>query len=210
MNSKLLLVGGMAVAAITLAGCQSSTNTTMNTGESPVDSPMMVASPMTTASTPAMPVGVEVGGSMMSAAKNIVENASTATNLSTLVAAVKEADLVTTLSGPGPFTVFAPTNDAFKKVPAATLSGLMKADKKIQLTHLLTYHVVPGKYDTSKLTDGQKLNTVYGEQLTVSLKNGKVMITDSTGKTATIETPDVYQGNGVVHVIDTVLMPAKL
>jgi len=158
--------------------------------------------------TPAMAAkGVLVGGAMMLPSRTIVANAADASNLSTLVAAVTQAGLVETLSGPGPFTVFAPTNDAFNKVPKATLDSLMTPAKKADLTKILTYHVVPGKYDAASLKDGMKLKTVQGEMLTVSIKTGVVMIMDAKGGKSTVQTADVMQSNGVVHVIDTVLMP---
>lgn len=146
--------------------------------------------------------GVEVGGAMMSPSKNVVENASKAPNLTTLVAAVKAADLVETLSGKGPFTVFAPDNDAFDALPAGTLDDLLKPENKKTLTSILTYHVVPGTYAASDLKDGQELTTVNGETLTVSVKDGTVKVGD-----ATVTQADVFQSNGVAHVIDTVLQP---
>ncbi len=155
-----------------------------------------------------------VGGAPMMASKNIVENASQAKNLTTLVAAVKAAGLVETLEGAGPFTVFAPTNAAFDKVPKATLSMLMEPSSKATLTKILTYHVVAGKIDSAELEKNIKGNggsytmkTVQGEPITARMDNGKITLIDSTGKGAMIETADVYQSNGVVHVIDSVLMP---
>jgi uncharacterized surface protein with fasciclin (FAS1) repeats len=153
-----------------------------------------------------------VGGAPMSASDTIVTNASKAPNLSTLVSLVKKADLVATLSGPGPFTVFAPTNDAFSKVPSATLAAV-GADKAL-LTKVLTYHVVAGKLDAATIVAKIKagggkavLKTVNGEDLTASLADGKVILTDAKGGTATVTTADVFQSNGVVHVIDSVLLP---
>lgn len=146
--------------------------------------------------------GVMVGGSKMVASKNIVENAAGSSDHTTLVAAVTAADLATTLSGTGPFTVFAPTNEAFNKVPKATLDALLTPAKKADLTNILTYHVVPGALMAADLKDGQKLKTVQGKELTVSVKDGKVMI---DGATVTI--PDVVSSNGVTHVIDGVVMP---
>jgi uncharacterized surface protein with fasciclin (FAS1) repeats len=155
-----------------------------------------------------------VGGAAMYSNKTIVENASAAPNLSTLVAAVKAAGLVETLSGAGPFTVFAPTNDAFAKLPAGTVDTLVKPESKETLTRILTYHVVPGKVGSKELIKlikkgGGKatLKTVQGEELTASLSGSSVILTDAKGGTATVTTADVYQSNGVVHVIDTVLMP---
>lgn len=146
--------------------------------------------------------GVMVGGSKMVKSKNIVENALGSADHTTLVAAVKAAGLVETLSGKGPFTVFAPTNAAFDKLPKGTVDGLLKPEKKADLTKVLTYHVVPGALKAADLKDGQKLKTVQGEELTVSVKDGKVMI---NGATVTIA--DVISSNGVTHVIDGVLLP---
>ena len=155
-----------------------------------------------------------VGGAPMMANKTIVENASQAKNLTTLVAAVKEAGLVDTLSGPGPFTVFAPTNEAFAKLPKAAVEKLMQPDMKSDLAKILTYHVVAGKMDAAAIEKGIKegggslnMKTVEGEPLTARLENGKVVLIDAKGGGATVEIADVYQSNGVVHVIDSVLMP---
>jgi uncharacterized surface protein with fasciclin (FAS1) repeats len=146
--------------------------------------------------------GVMVGGAMMVPSKNIVENAAGSADHTTLVAAVKAADLAATLSGAGPFTVFAPTNEAFDKIPKSTRDALMTPEKKADLTKILTYHVVPGKLMAADLKDGQKLKTVQGQDLMVSVKDGKVMI---NGANVTIA--DVVSSNGVTHVIDAVVMP---
>lgn len=155
-----------------------------------------------------------VGGVPMYANKTIVENASTAKDLSTLVAAVKAAGLVETLSGKGPFTVFAPTNQAFEKLPAGTVDTLLKPENKSKLTKVLTYHVVSGTYTAAQLTAAARgnggsstLKTVQGEPLTVKLQDGKVWVIDAKGGKASVTTADVKQSNGVVHVVDTVLMP---
>src|SRR5579885_3340353 len=115
-----------------------------------------------------------VGGAPMYPNKNIIQNASNSKDHTTLVAAVKAAGLVSTLEGKGPFTVFAPTNEAFGKLPAGTVDTLVKPENKATLTKILTYHVVPGRYDVSDLTDGKMLKTVEGEQLTVKHKDGKI------------------------------------
>jgi uncharacterized surface protein with fasciclin (FAS1) repeats len=155
-----------------------------------------------------------VGGAAMYPSKTIVENASAANNLTTLVTAVKAAGLVDTLSGPGPFTVFAPTNEAFDKLPAGTVDTLVKPENKDQLTKILTYHVVPGRITSTKLVamikkgNGQAmLTTVEGGTLTAKLDGSNVVLTDQKGGTATVTQADVMQKNGVVHVIDAVLMP---
>ena len=148
--------------------------------------------------------GVMVGGANMVPSKDIVDNAAGSADHTTLVAAVKAAGLVETLKSAGPFTVFAPTNAAFAALPAGTVDNLLKAENKAKLTGILTYHVVAGAVKASDLKDGQKIKTVQGEELTVSIKDGKVMI---NGATVTIA--DVISSNGVTHVIDAVLMPKK-
>jgi len=157
---------------------------------------------------------VEVGGAPMYANKTIAENAPNASNLTTLVAAVKAAGLVDTLGGAGPFTVFAPTNAAFEKLPAGTVDTLVKPENKAQLTKILTYHVVPAKATSAEAmamikADGGKhmVKTVEGEELTLAMKGDMLTVTDAKGNVATVTQADVMQKNGVVHVIDTVLMP---
>lgn len=157
---------------------------------------------------------VMVGGAAMYPSKNIIENAVNSKDHTTLVAAVKAAGLVETLEGPGPFTVFAPTNSAFDKLPAGTVETLLKPENKAKLTSVLTYHVVPGKLDTKELMSMVKaghgkatLKTVQGENLYVSMKGKKLMIADENGGTATVTVADVNQSNGVIHVINKVLLP---
>ena len=150
---------------------------------------------------------VMVGGAAMFRSKNIIQNAVNSKDHTTLVAAVKAADLVTTLEGKGPFTVFAPTNAAFNKLPAGTVDTLVKPENKATLTKILTYQVVPGKLEASDLTDGKKLKTVEGEDLTVKRSGDAVMIIDAKGGSSTVTIPNVNQSNGVIHVVDTVLMP---
>jgi len=157
---------------------------------------------------------VMVGGAPMMSSLKIPENASKASNLTTLVAAVKAAGLVDTLNGDGPFTVFAPTNSAFEKLPKGTVDTLLKPENKAKLAKVLTYHVVPGKYTAADLkADAMKnggkvmLKTAEGETLTVEEAKGKWMVIDAAGHSATIETPDVMQANGNVFVIGSVLMP---
>jgi uncharacterized surface protein with fasciclin (FAS1) repeats len=152
---------------------------------------------------------VMVGGAAMFPSKNIVQNAVNSKDHTTLVAAVKAAGLVDTLSGKGPFTVFAPTNAAFGKLPAGTVDTLVKPESKATLTKILTYHVVPGKLNAADLTDGKKLTTVEGEALTVKLDGSKVWLIDAKGGKSAVTIADVNQSNGVIHVIDTVLMPAS-
>jgi uncharacterized surface protein with fasciclin (FAS1) repeats len=152
---------------------------------------------------------VMVGGAAMLPSKNIVENAAKSKDHTTLVAAVKAAGLVDTLEGKGPFTVFAPTNAAFGKLPAGTVDNLVKPENKKTLTKILTYHVVAGKLEASSLSDGKKLRTVEGEELTVKKSGDSVMIVDAKGGSATVTIANVNQSNGVIHVVDTVLMPAS-
>src|ERR1700736_5152515 len=152
---------------------------------------------------------VMVGGAAMFPSKNIIQNAVNSKDHTTLVAAVKAAGLVETLEGKGPFTVFAPTNAAFGKLPAGTVDTLVKPENKATLTKILTYHVVAGKLDAAALTDGKKLKTVEGEDLMVKRADGKVMIVDAKGGSSTVTISNVNQSNGVIHVVDTVLMPAS-
>jgi len=152
---------------------------------------------------------VMVGGAAMYPSKNIIQNAVNSKDHTTLVAAVKAAGLVDTLEGKGPFTVFAPTNAAFGKLPAGTVDTLVKPENKATLTKILTYHVVAGKYDASDLTDGKKLTTVEGEELTVKKADGKTWIIDAKGDQSMVSISNVHQSNGVIHVVDTVLMPAS-
>ena len=155
-----------------------------------------------------------VGGAPMSPKKNIVENAVNSKDHTTLVAAVKAAGLVETLQGEGPFTVFAPTNAAFDMLPKGTVETLLKPENKGKLTAVLTYHVVAGKWDSKGVMKAIKkgngkaeVTTVQGETLTLMSKDGKVMVKDSKGNVATVTIADVYQSNGVIHVVDKVLMP---
>ena len=147
--------------------------------------------------------GVEVGGALMVRSLDIVDNAVNASNVTTVVAAVKAAGLVDTLKGAGPFTVFAPTNAAFVKLPIGTVATLLKPENKSQLVDILTYHVVAGRYKTADLKDGMTLATVEGKTLSIKKDGMKIWINGS----AMIETPDVISSNGVTHVIDTVLLP---
>jgi uncharacterized surface protein with fasciclin (FAS1) repeats len=152
---------------------------------------------------------VMVGGAAMYPSKNIIQNAVNSKDHTTLVAAVKAAGLVETLEGKGPFTVFAPTNAAFGKLPAGTVDNLVKPENKATLTKILTYHVVPGKLSAADLKDGMKLKTAEGEQLSVKHQDGKVWIVDAKGGTSMVTISNVNQSNGVIHVVDTVLMPAS-
>ncbi len=155
-----------------------------------------------------------VGGAAMYPTKDIVENAINSKGHTTLMAAVKAAGLVSTLESKGPFTVFAPTNEAFNSLPAGTVDNLLKPQNKAKLTSILTYHVVAGKLRSMDLmkmvkADNGKavLKTVEGENLYITLKEKTLMVTDENGEIATITIADVNQSNGVIHVINKVLLP---
>jgi len=157
---------------------------------------------------------VTVGGAPMYPSKNIVQNAVNSKDHTTLVAAVKAAGLVDTLQSPGPFTVFAPTNEAFAKLPAGTVDTLLKPENKKTLTNVLTYHVVPGRLSAKDLMEKIRagygkamLKTVEGEDLTFAEKDGRLWIWDAKGGSAQVTIRNVMQSNGVIHVIDTVLLP---
>ena len=185
-----------SASVLMLASCNDEKKTEVST-ETTTDTTKM-------AEAPAAEAGVMVGGANMVPSKNIVENAAGSADHTTLVAAVTAAGLGETLSGAGPFTVFAPTNAAFAALPAGAVDGLLKPESKAKLTSVLTYHVVAGAVKAADLKDGQKIKTVQGEELTVGVKDGKVTI---NGANVTIA--DVISSNGVTHVIDAVLMPKK-
>lgn len=191
-------------AVLALAAC--------NRTEPAETAPPADATPATTAPATTDPM---VGGAAMSPSADIVTNASKASNLTTLVSAVQAAGLAQTLQGAGPFTVFAPDNAAFDKVPAATRDQLMTPAGKADLTKILTYHVVPGRLTAADIAAQAQANggtatlkTVQGEELKVSAgPNNTWVITDAKGGKSTITQADVAQSNGMVHVVDTVLMP---
>lgn len=194
--------GMMQSDAKTSMGADASMNTNMD------------AKGAESASTTAQADTTMVGGAAMYPSKNIIENALNSKDHTTLVAAVKAAGLVETLEGPGPFTVFAPTNEAFDKLPQGTVATLLKPENKAQLTKVLTYHVVAGKYNAADLAalivkDGAdaKLKTVEGEDLTLAMDGDKIVVKDAKGDAAHVTIADVNQSNGVIHVVDTVLLP---
>ncbi len=169
---------------------------------------------MSAASVAAMAADVMVGGAPMLPSKDIIDNAVNSKDHTTLVAAVKAAGLVDTLKGPGPFTVFAPTNAAFAALPAGTVDTLLKPENKPMLTKVLTYHVVAGKWDAAAISkmikDGNgmaTIKTVSGGTLTAKSSGMGVTLTDEKGGTAKVTIADVYQSNGVIHVVDKVLLP---
>jgi len=173
----------------------------MLVGSSAVSAQMMKENPM-------------VGGAAMYPTKTIVDNAMNSADHTTLVAAVKAAGLVETLKGSGPFTVFAPTNAAFDQLPAGTVDNLLKPENKSMLTSVLTYHVVAGRYDSEALAKliakgkgKASLKTVSGGTLWAMMDGSNIVLRDEKGGTSTVTTADVYQSNGVIHVINMVLMP---
>ena len=195
MKSKLLTLALLSACA--LAGC-AGMDTMPDTSMSAATS---MSNPM-------------VGGAPMYASKDIIDNAVNSSDHTTLVAAVKAAGLVDTLKGPGPFTVFAPTNAAFDLLPAGTVGTLLKPENKPMLTSILTYHVVPGRIDSADLAAKIRagggtatLATVNGEPLRATMHGDGVMLTDAKGNMAMVTTADVMQSNGVIHVVDKVLMP---
>ncbi len=156
----------------------------------------------------------QVGGAAMYPSKDIIDNAMNSKDHTTLVAAVKAAGLVETLKGPGPFTVFAPTNTAFAALPPGTVDNLLKPESKAALTKVLTYHVVPLKLDAAAIMAAIKagngkasLKTAAGGTLTLMADGGKVWVMDEAGNRGTVTIADVYQKNGVIHVVDKVLLP---
>lgn len=203
----LMLVAVSGGALMALGACNNNETTT------PADSTAMA--PAEGAAMAPMAADPMVGGAAMSPNETIVANASKASNLSTLVAAVQAAGLVETLQGPGPFTVFAPDNAAFDKIPEATRTGLMQPAMKADLTKILTYHVVAGRLTAADIASQAQANggtatleTVQGEELKVAAgPNDTWVITDAKGGKSTITQADVAQSNGVVHVVDAVLMP---
>ncbi len=203
----LMLVAVSGGALIALGACNNNETTT------PADSTAMA--PAEGAAMAPMAAEPMVGGAAMNPNETIVANASKASNLSTLVAAVQAAGLVETLQGPGPFTVFAPDNAAFEKIPEATRTALLQPAMKADLTKILTYHVVAGRLTAADIAAQAQANggtatleTVQGEALKVSAgPNDTWVVTDAKGGKSTITQADVAQSNGVVHVVDTVLMP---
>lgn len=195
LNSISQHAFAVAAAALLTSGCVATTDASMATAESSTT--------------------VMVGGAAMYPSRNIIQNAVNSADHTTLVAAVKAAGLVETLSGPGPFTVFAPTNAAFDKLPAGTVTTLLKPENKPTLTKILTYHVVAGNVSAADLISminkgggTATLTTVQGGKLTAHMMGGKVMITDAKGGMATVTQADVMQSNGVIHVTDSVFLPA--
>lgn len=228
-NAKLPLVALVGALSIAPAVSAQTAAPAAPTTTAPGRTPMAPATPQTApaqtagqtapaAGAPAAPASTApnpaVGGAAMDASKTIVANASTAPNLTTLVSAVKAAGLAETLSGAGPFTVFAPTNDAFSRLAPGTVDTLLKPENKATLTKVLTYHVVAGQITAADLiakidAGGGKavLTTVEGEPLTAAKEGQAVSLTDVNGNKSYIEVPDVRQSNGIVHVVNGVVLP---
>lgn len=201
MKTRLLMIALASAVALTLTACA--------TGETATRGSLAPASASASASANPM-----VGGAAMLRSRDIIDNAVNSADHTTLVAAVKAAGLVETLKGAGPFTVFAPTNAAFAKLPAGTVDSLLLAENKPLLTTVLTYHVVPGRIDATELGKriragggSATLATVQGGSVTARMRGNDVVIVDAKGGTSVVATADVYQSNGVIHVVDTVLMP---
>ena len=193
--------------SLMLASCSTETAKTETKTTSTVNPADSIAAVAGDSARMAKSKGVMVDGVAMTADKDIVDNAMAAKSLSTLVAAVKQAGLVETLKGAGPFTVFAPTNAAFDKLPKGAVAGLMDPASKEKLKGVLTYHVIPGRLVAADLKDGQELTTVNGEKLHITVKDGKVMVGNGKDAPATVQIADVISSNGVSHVIDSVLLP---
>ncbi|MVN75501.1 fasciclin domain-containing protein [Hymenobacter sp. HMF4947] len=183
---------------------ETTTTTTDASNTNPADS---VAAMAGDSARMAKPGGVMVDGVAMTADKDIVDNAMGAKSVSTLVSLVKQAGLVETLKGAGPFTVFAPTNAAFDKLPKAAIATLKAPANAAKLKGVLTYHVIAGRLLAADLKDGQELTTVNGEKLHISVKDGKVMVSNGKDAPAAVAIADVISKNGVTHVIDGVLLP---
>ncbi|WP_026838640.1 fasciclin domain-containing protein [Gillisia sp. JM1] len=197
MKTKNIFKAFLFVSILSLGACSSSKDKAMKDN-------MNMSKDMT----------VMVGGAAMYPTKNIIENAVNSKDHTTLVAAVKAADLVSTLQGDGPFTVFAPTNAAFDKLPAGTVATLLEPENKKQLQNVLTYHVLAGKYSSTDIVNAIKkgngkamFTTVNGGMLTAMMKGSNVVITDANGGTSMVTIADVNQSNGVIHVVNTVMLP---
>ena len=206
MKQKIIITLCLAAAFALLTACSAGSDTNNNAG---------VVSNINTAGS--MDTNLTVEDLAMSGEKDIVENASASKNHTTLATAVKTADLSDTLKGAGPFTVFAPTNAAFGKLPGVILENLLKPEGKRTLTFLLNYHVVPGKHDAASIAKaieegGGKatFNTVQGTAITASMEGKDIVLTDEVGGKSRVIVPDVMQSNGVIHVVDSVLMLDKI
>jgi len=214
--TKTLLTIALGTTAAMIAACGGAATNTANTGANTMakNTASNTMAPANTTASPAADTNPMVGGAPMLKTKDIIDNAVNSKDHTTLVAAVKAAGLVDTLKGAGPFTVFAPTNEAFEKLPKGTVDTLLKPESKKALTGILTYHVVPGKMDAAAIAKGIEegkgkfaMKTVAGGTLTASMEGKDVIITDEKGGKSKVTIADVNQSNGVIHVVDTVLMP---
>lgn len=203
MKRSIIVIGALGVTLF-LGACSTGTS---GTGSTPAPT---TSAPMTTAASPTMTPSRSASASPTAAAaeKDIVDTAVAAGNFTTLATALQAAGLVDTLKGPGPFTVFAPTDDAFKKLPDGTVNELLK-EPQGRLAEILKYHVVSGEVPASEVVklNGQKVKTVQGAELTVEVDGSKVVLVDSAGNRINVTKTDVQASNGVIHVIDGVLMP---
>lgn len=217
---KFILISVIAITASILIACGGATSNPVggndNSGKMSANNSGKMGSTANTANNNMAPGDGNpmVGGAAMFKTKDIIDNAVNSKDHTTLVAAVKAAGLVETLKGAGPFTVFAPSNAAFEKLPAGTVDGLLKPESKATLTKVLTYHVVAGKQDAASIAkaieDGKgkaTFKTVAGGTLTASMEGADVILTDEKGGKSKVTTADVMQSNGVIHVVDSVLMP---
>ncbi|WNO53054.1 fasciclin domain-containing protein [Stakelama saccharophila] len=216
MYRKSLTIFATFAGAAALAACAStSTNDDLYADSSTTSATAGARTPAPAPTPTPTPQAVTVGGAEMLPTATIVENASKASNLTTLVAALKAAGLAQTLSGPGPYTVFAPNNEAFNALPPGTVDTLMKPENKTALTKILNYHVVPGTIDADTLKQKVEagggtatLTTVQGDPLTATVgPNGNIKLTSEAGSTAYVGTADVAQANGIIHVVNGVLIP---
>jgi uncharacterized surface protein with fasciclin (FAS1) repeats len=193
----VLVIGGIAFFAMGRSSSSSSNNSSSSSSVSSTKaSAMMNYSEQT------------IGGIKIDKNKDLIENAVMIPDLSTLVSAVSAGQITDVLKGAGPFTVFAPENTAFNKLPEGTLTNLLKPESKTQLNNILTYHVVPGVWMSSNLVNDQELTTVQGQKLKVKKADSNVMVMDDMGGTVTVKNADIMAKNGIAHVIDGVLMPA--
>ena len=213
LNMKFLLTFAMAGTMAVMSACGGAATNNANTMATN-NAPKMANNTMANTVTAPADDNPMVGGAAMMKTRDIIDNAVNSKDHTTLVAAVKAAGLVETLKGPGPFTVFAPTNEAFEKLPKGTVDTLLKPENKKKLAGILTYHVVSGKMDAASITkaiaDGKgkaTFKTVAGGTLTATLEGKDVILTDEKGGKSKVTIADVMQSNGVIHVVDSVLMP---
>jgi len=213
MTHFLRTLPAVALSALLLTSCGGDKKETTTTTTTTPDAAAAAKATADSANKPvdaarmAKPEGVMVDGVAMTGDKDIVDNAAAAKSVSTLVSLVKQAGLVETLKGAGPFTVFAPTNAAFEKLPKAAVAALTEPANAAKLKGVLTYHVIAGRILAADIKDGQEVTTVNGEKLHFTVKDGKVMVSNGKDAPATVQIADVISKNGVTHVIDGVILP---